>query len=131
VWTLVYQMTNLSTLMCVGDGPQCRDYVISLGIVKPLISFINPNVPLSFLRNVTWVMVNLCRNKDPPPQMDMIREILPALAMLIHHTDTNVCDSLCLSCMFHFVFYTLFRVVYNDVMERRDCGQLKHLILER
>jgi len=74
----------------IGDGPQCRDYVISLGIVKPLISFINPNVPLSFLRNVTWVMVNLCRNKDPPPPVDMIQEILPALAMLIHHTDTNI-----------------------------------------
>jgi hypothetical protein len=74
----------------IGDGPQCRDYVIGLGIVKPLISFINPNVPLSFLRNVTWVMVNLCRNKDPPPPIEMIREILPALAMLIHHSDTNI-----------------------------------------
>jgi len=84
-------------LVCIGDGPQCRDYVISLGIVKPLISFINPNVPLSFLRNVTWVMVNLCRNKDPPPPMDMIRDILPALAMLIHHTDTNVCNGLSLA----------------------------------
>jgi len=86
-WPLVFYFMG-----CVlGDGPQCRDYVIGLGIVKPLISFINPNVPLSFLRNVTWVMVNLCRNKDPPPPVEMIREILPALAMLIHHTDTNVC----------------------------------------
>jgi HEAT repeat protein len=74
----------------IGDGPQCRDYVLSLGIVKPLISFVNPSVPLSFLRNVTWVMVNLCRNKDPPPPIDMIREILPALAVLIHHVDTNI-----------------------------------------
>lgn len=73
----------------------CRDYVITLGVVKPLLRFINPNIPLSFLRNVTWVIVNLCRNKDPPPPSDTILEILPALGNLIHHTDSNVsplCD---------------------------------------
>lgn len=74
----------------IGDGPQCRDYVISLGVVKPLLSFINPTIPISFLRNVTWVIVNLCRNKDPPPPMETIQEILPALCVLIHHTDTNI-----------------------------------------
>jgi len=78
----------------VGDGPNCRDYVVSLGIVKPLISFVNPTVPLSFLRNVTWVMVNLCRSKEPPPQVTMVQEILPALAVLIHHSDTNVSSPL-------------------------------------
>lgn len=74
----------------IGDGPQCRDYVIHLGIVKPLINFISPLVSLSFLRNVTWVVVNLCRNKDPPPPVEMIQEILPALYCLIRHEDTNI-----------------------------------------
>ncbi|XP_077987798.1 importin subunit alpha-4-like isoform X2 [Glandiceps talaboti] len=74
----------------IGDGPQCRDYVIELGVVKPLLAFINPSIRLSFLRNVTWVIVNLCRNKDPPPSVDTIQEILPALRVLIHHTDTNI-----------------------------------------
>ncbi|XP_078613988.1 importin subunit alpha-3-like [Branchiostoma floridae x Branchiostoma japonicum] len=74
----------------IGDGPQCRDYVISLGVVKPLLSFINPTIPITFLRNVTWVIVNLCRNKDPPPHIDTIQEILPALNVLIHHTDINI-----------------------------------------
>uniref|UniRef100_A0A803TBX0 Importin subunit alpha n=1 Tax=Anolis carolinensis TaxID=28377 RepID=A0A803TBX0_ANOCA len=73
-----------------GDGPQCRDYVISLGVVKPLLSFISPSIPITFLRNVTWVMVNLCRHKDPPPPMETIQEILPALCVLIHHTDVNI-----------------------------------------
>ncbi|NXP92080.1 IMA3 protein, partial [Passerina amoena] len=76
----------------IGDGPQCRDYVISLGVVKPLLSFISPSIPITFLRNVTWVMVNLCRHKDPPPPMETIQEILPALCVLIHHTDVNVSD---------------------------------------
>ena len=30
---------------------------------------------ISFLRNVTWVIVNLCRNKDPPPPMETIQEV--------------------------------------------------------
>ncbi|XP_047449265.1 importin subunit alpha-3 [Mugil cephalus] len=74
----------------IGDGPQCRDYVIGLGVVKPLLSFISPSIPITFLRNVTWVMVNLCRHKDPPPPMETIQEILPALCLLIHHTDVSI-----------------------------------------
>jgi len=74
----------------VGDGPTLRDYVVTLGVVQPLLSFINPEIPISFLRNVTWVVVNLCRNKDPPPPQNTIQEILPALNMLIHHSDINI-----------------------------------------
>ena len=32
-------------------------------------------VQISFLRNVTWVIVNLCRNKEPPPPMPTIQEV--------------------------------------------------------
>lgn len=67
-----------------------RDFVIKHGVVQPLLSFIKPDIPISFLRNVTWVIVNLCRNKDPPPPAATIHEILPALNVLIHHTDTNI-----------------------------------------
>jgi len=74
----------------IGDGPQLRDYVITLGVVEPLLSFITPDIPIQFLRNVTWVIVNLCRNKDPPPPLDTIRQILPALSALVHHSDANI-----------------------------------------
>jgi len=74
----------------IGDGPQCRDLVIKLGVVEPLLQFISPSIPMSFLRNVTWVIVNLCRSKDPPPPEETIRQLLPALAFLIQHTDTNI-----------------------------------------
>uniref|UniRef100_A0A336MA90 CSON013245 protein n=1 Tax=Culicoides sonorensis TaxID=179676 RepID=A0A336MA90_CULSO len=74
----------------IGDGPALRDYVINLGVVQPLLSFIKPDIPISFLRNVTWVIVNLCRAKEPPPPMNTILEILPALNVLIHHTDVNI-----------------------------------------
>lgn len=74
----------------IGDGPEFRDHVIRLGVVPPLLSFVKPDIPLSFLRNVTWVIVNLCRNKDPPPPVETIKELLPALGMLILHTDINI-----------------------------------------
>ncbi|XP_055380753.1 importin subunit alpha-3 [Condylostylus longicornis] len=74
----------------IGDGPLLRDFVIKHGVVPPLLSFIKPDIPISFLRNVTWVIVNLCRNKEPPPPAETIQEILPALNVLIHHTDTNI-----------------------------------------
>ncbi|XP_013791093.2 importin subunit alpha-3-like [Limulus polyphemus] len=74
----------------IGDGPHLRDYVISLGVVQPLLTFIKPDIPLSFLRNITWVIVNLCRNKEPPPPKDTIKELLPALCVLINHSDINI-----------------------------------------
>lgn len=74
----------------IGDGPILRDFVIELGVVEPLLSFIKPDIPITFLRNVTWVIVNLCRSKDPPPPVKTIQEILPALNVLIMHTDINV-----------------------------------------
>ncbi|XP_076435774.1 importin subunit alpha-3-like [Babylonia areolata] len=74
----------------IGDGPNCRDYVISLGAVQHLLSFITPDIPLTFLRNVAWVVVNLCRNKEPAPPASTIHQILPALCNLIHHSDVNI-----------------------------------------
>jgi len=74
----------------IGDGPSLRDYVINLGVVPPLLAFIKPETPITFLRNVTWVIVNLCRNKEPPAPIKTIAEILPALNLLIHHTDISI-----------------------------------------
>ncbi|XP_034132114.1 importin subunit alpha-4 isoform X2 [Drosophila guanche] len=74
----------------IGDGPMLRDFVIKHGVVQPLLSFIKPDIPIYFLRNVTWVIVNLCRNKDPPPPAATIHEILPALNVLIDHTYTKI-----------------------------------------
>lgn len=74
----------------IGDGPSLRDYCIQLGVVKPLLALIEPQMNISFLRNVSWVIVNLCRNKEPPPPMDTIRELLPALAYLINHQDITI-----------------------------------------
>jgi hypothetical protein len=87
---LMKLMLILLLLLLLGDGPHCRDLVIKLGVVEPLLAFIGPEIPMSFLRNVTWVIVNLCRSKEPPPSEDTIKQLLPALAYLIQNSDTNV-----------------------------------------
>ena len=74
----------------IGDGPKLRDFCINLGVVEPLLRLIQPEISLSFLRNVTWVIVNLCRNKDPPPPILTIQQLLPALAYLIRHEDITI-----------------------------------------
>lgn len=74
----------------IGDGPHFRDYCLELGVLPLLLNFITPEIPLAFLRNVTWVMVNLCRSKDPPLPPEIVKTILPALVALIHHDDANV-----------------------------------------
>ncbi|KRZ62696.1 Importin subunit alpha-4, partial [Trichinella nativa] len=74
----------------IGDGPHFRDYCIELGIIDPLLEFIKREVPIGFLRNVAWVIVNLCRSKEPPPSALTISKLLPALSVLVHHPDMSV-----------------------------------------
>lgn len=54
------------------------------------------------MRNVTWVIVNLCRNKDPPPAQNVIEELLPALNFLINNKDINVRTIFVTTLLLHF-----------------------------
>ena len=40
---------SLSLCCNLGDGPGLRDFVIQHGVVKPLLKFVSPNVPVSFI----------------------------------------------------------------------------------
>ncbi len=76
--------------MPIGDGPKLRDYAIELGVIQPLIDFTQKDISVTFLRNVTWVIVNLCRHKDPPLVINAVQAILPALKYLLSFTDITV-----------------------------------------
>lgn len=50
---------------------------------------------ISFLRNIVWLMSNLCRNKNPPPPFEKVSVMLPVLSELLQHNDVQVLSECC------------------------------------
>lgn len=83
-----------------------------------------PHIKSSVRRNAVWTLSNLCRGKNTPPSLEIIRPLLPLFSSLLESNDPKI------------TIDTLWAISYvSDIDGDRinaiiDCGNLLHKVVE-
>jgi importin subunit alpha-1 len=77
-----------------GDSALCRNYVLQMGAMQPILKLILDNPKLTILRNAVWTVSNLCRGK-PIPDFNLISPAIPILNHLLFNNDEEVLTDAC------------------------------------
>lgn len=79
-----------------GDCAECRDYLLSSGIMRPLLHLLRESEQnITLTRNAVWTLSNLCRGKQPSADFNQVKDSLPVLAKLLTHSDPEVLSDSC------------------------------------
>ncbi|CAF2938197.1 unnamed protein product [Rotaria sp. Silwood2] len=83
--TTVWAFRNI-----LGDSPECCDYVLDIGILRPLLNIFSRNTRLTMIRNGGWCLTNLCRGKNPAVKFNKVASTLSVLSCLLYNLDSDV-----------------------------------------
>ncbi|KAF9763780.1 Importin subunit alpha-2 [Nosema granulosis] len=81
-----------------GDSEAFRDQILNSGALDIIIALLDKYHPseahIKLVRNLTWLLSNLNRGRQPPPSAENMKKTLPILFKLISHKDPEiVCDT--------------------------------------
>lgn len=81
-----------------GDSESARDCILNTGalniIVNLLDSYLSKDTNVKLIRNMTWLLSNLNRGRNPPPKVSDMEKSLYILFKLVNSRDAEtVCDA--------------------------------------
>eukprot|EP00005_Dracoamoeba_jomungandri_P003703 CAMPEP_0174252310 /NCGR_PEP_ID=MMETSP0439-20130205/1835_1 /TAXON_ID=0 /ORGANISM="Stereomyxa ramosa, Strain Chinc5" /LENGTH=531 /DNA_ID=CAMNT_0015332827 /DNA_START=73 /DNA_END=1668 /DNA_ORIENTATION=- len=77
-----------------GESTQCRDFILSQGVISLMAKTFQSNPTPSMLKNATWSLSNFCRGK-PAPDFELVAPALPILKELINLDEKDVLADAC------------------------------------